>query len=138
MGKECIFCKIVSGEIPSTKLYEDESVLAFLDIMPAAKGHALVVTKKHYHTLLDVPHEELKHLMEAVQKVAAAIMGSIEGAEGFNVIQSNKEAAGQVIPHVHFHIIPRKKGDNLNFSWEQGKAEKEELQKYAKIVKEKL
>jgi histidine triad (HIT) family protein len=135
---ECIFCKIVKGEIPSTKLFENESVLSFLDIMPAAKGHALVIPKKHYATLLDVPPEELKEVMEAVQKVAAAVMNSVESAEGFNVIQSNKEVAGQVIPHVHFHIIPRGKEDNLNFSWELGKAEQEELAKYAEMVKGKL
>ena len=135
---DCVFCKIVNGEIPSTKLFEDEKVLSFLDIMPASKGHALVIPKKHYATLLDMPHEELRGVMEAVQKIAAAVMSSVEGAEGFNIIQSNKEVAGQVIPHVHFHIIPRSKEDNLNFSWEQGKAEKEELEKYAEIVKNKL
>jgi histidine triad (HIT) family protein len=135
---ECIFCKIVKGEIPSTKLFENENVLSFLDIMPASKGHALVIPKKHYRTLLDVPHEELKEVMEAVQKVAAAIMSSVESAEGFNVVQSNKEVAGQVIAHVHFHIIPRSTEDNLNFSWEPGKAEQEELAKYAKMVKGKL
>ena len=134
---ECIFCKIAAGEIPSTKLYENEKVLSFLDINPAAKGHALVIPKKHYHTLLDMPHEELKEVMEVVQKVAAAIMSTMQ-AEGFNVIQSNKEAAGQVIPHAHFHIIPRSKGDRLNFQWEQGKAEQEELKKYAEMVKEKM
>ena len=135
---ECIFCKIVKGEIPSTKLFESESVLSFLDIMPAAKGHALVIPKKHYSTLLDVPHEELKEVMVAVQKVAAAVMSSVESAEGFNVIQSNNEVAGQVIPHVHFHIIPRGKEDNLSFAWEPGKAEQEELAKYAEMVKGKL
>lgn len=137
MEEECIFCKIAMGEIPSTKLYEDERVLSFLDINPAAKGHALVIPKKHYHTLLDMPHEELKEVMEVVQKVAAAIMSTLQ-AEGFNIIQSNKEVAGQVIPHVHFHIIPRSKGDNLNFQWEHGKAEQEELKKYAEMIKEKL
>lgn len=138
MGEDCIFCKIASGEILATKLYEDDNILSFLDINPASKGHALVITKKHYHTLLDVPHEELKELMKIVQKVAGAVMSTIEGTEGFNVIQSNKEAAGQVIPHLHFHIIPRKKDDKLNFSWEQGKAEKEELEHYAALVKKRL
>ena len=138
MGDECIFCKIAKGEIPATKLYEDGNVVSFLDISPAAKGHALVISKKHYHTLLDVPHGELKELVEAVQKVAAAIMSTLPGVEGFNVLQSNQEAAGQVIPHLHFHIIPRSSNDRLNFAWEQGKAEKEELEKYAEVVKGKL
>ncbi|MBN2067329.1 MAG: HIT family protein [Candidatus Diapherotrites archaeon] len=134
----CIFCRIAKGEIPSTKLYEDENILSFLDIMPAAKGHALVIPKKHYHTLLDIPHGELREAMAIVQKVAAAIMAATPGVQGFNVIQSNQKAAGQVIPHLHFHIIPRKENDNLDFAWEQGKAEQEELKKYAEIVKKNL
>lgn len=136
--EECIFCKIAKGEIPSTKLYEDKSALAFLDIKPAAKGHALVIPKKHYHTLLDIPHEELKEIMEVVQKVAAAVMSIIKETEGFNVIQSNNEAAGQVIPHLHFHIIPRKNGDGLSFEWQRGESEKSELEKYAALMKKRL
>lgn len=134
---KCIFCKIVRGEIPSTNLFESGNVLSFLDIMPAAKGHALVIPKKHYATLLDMPHEEMKEVMEAVQKVAAAVMSTLK-AEGFNVIQSNKEVAGQIIPHVHFHIVPRSKNDNISFEWERGEAEKEELAKYAEMVKGKI
>jgi len=135
---ECIFCKIVKGEIPCTKLYEDEQVLSFLDIMPASKGHALVIPKNHYATLLDMPHEELKSVTETIQKVAAATMVALPGVEGFNVLQSNNEVAGQVVPHVHFHIIPRHKDDKLNFAWEQGKSEMAELKKYAEIVKGNL
>lgn len=135
---ECIFCKIVSGKIPATKLYEDDLVLSFLDITPAAKGHALVIPKRHYATLLDMPHEELKQVAEAVQKIAAATMVALPGVEGFNVLQSNNEAAGQVIPHVHFHVIPRHKEDNINFAWEHGKAEMEELKRYAALVRQKI
>ena len=138
MGDECIFCKIVKGEIPCTKLYEDEQVLSFLDIMPASKGHALVIPKNHYVTLLDMPHEELKSVTEAIQKIAAATMVALPRVEGFNVLQSNNEVAGQVVPHVHFHIIPRQKDDKLNFAWEHGKAEMNELKKYAEFVKEKM
>lgn len=137
MADDCIFCKIAKGEIPSTKLYEDENVLSFLDIMPAAKGHALVIPKKHYHTLLDIPHEELREIMAVVQKVAAAIMATTDAA-GFNVIQSNQKVAGQVIAHLHFHIIPRKEGDRLHFEWEQGKAEVDELKRYAELVQKKI
>jgi histidine triad (HIT) family protein len=138
MEEDCIFCKIVKGKVPSTKLYEDEKVLAFLDIQPAAKGHALVIPKKHYRVLLDMPHEELEAVMKAVQKVASAIMVSEPGVQGFNVIQSNGEVAGQVIPHVHFHIVPRRAEDSLSFEWQRGKAEEGELKKYAEIVKEKM
>lgn len=135
---DCIFCKIVKGEIPSTKLFENDTVLAFLDIMPASKGHALVIPKKHYRTLVDMPHEELKCVAEAVQKISAATMVAVPGVGGFNVLQSNNEVAGQVIPHVHFHVIPRHEQDKLDFGWEQGKSEMEELNKYAEIVKGKL
>ena len=135
---DCIFCKIVKGEIPCTKLYEDEQVLSFLDIMPASKGHALVIPKKHYATLIDLPCEELKCLAEALQKVAAATMAALPEAEGFNVLQSNHEVAGQVVPHVHFHIIPRAKDDKLSFAWKHEKAEMDELKKYAELVKEKI
>lgn len=138
MAEDCVFCKIVKGEIPATKLFEDEDVLSFLDISPASRGHALVIPKKHYATLLDVPHEEIKSVAEAVQKVAAATMVSLSGIEGFNVLQSNNKAAGQVVPHVHFHIIPRYKEDGVHFSWEHGKSEAEELKKYAAMVKNKI
>jgi len=138
LKEDCLFCKIISGNIPSTKLYEDDNVLSFLDIMPAAKGHALVIPKKHYRLLIDMPHEELKSVTEIVQKVASATMVALPGVEGFNVLQSNDEVAGQVVPHVHFHIIPRHRDDKLNFAWDPGKSEAEELEKYAKLVKEKL
>lgn len=135
---DCIFCKIVKGEIPSTKIYEDEHVLSFLDIMPAAQGHALVIPKKHGKTLLDVSSPmELEYVIKAVQKVGAAVVKATD-AEGFNVLQSNHEVAGQVIPHLHFHIIPRKKDDNLNFGWKPGKSEQEELKKLSEIIKSKM
>ena len=138
MEDDCIFCKIIKGDIPSTKLFENDHVVAFLDIMPASKGHALVVPKKHYRTLLDMPHEELKEVTEAVQKIAAATMVAVPGVGGFNVLQSNNKVAGQVIPHVHFHVIPRHNNDKLDFGWEQGESEMEELKKYAEFVKDKL
>lgn len=135
--EDCIFCKIVKGEIPGTLLYEDNTVLSFLDIAPAAKGHALVIPKQHYKTLLDIPHEELQALITAVQKVGAAIM-TATGAQGFNVLQSNEKVAGQVIQHAHFHIIPRNENDNLDLSWEQGKPDKAELEALSESVKKNL
>ncbi len=119
-------------------MYENEQVLSFLDIMPASKGHALVIPKNHYATLLDLPHKELKSVTKAIQKVAAATMVALPGVQGFNILQSNHKVAGQVVPHVHFHVIPRHENDKLNFAWEQGKAEIEELKKYAELVKGKI
>lgn len=135
--EDCIFCKIVKGEIASTKLYEDDNVLGFLDIAPASKGHTLVITKKHYETLLDVPADELAALVKAVQSIAKAVQQAT-GAAGFNILQSNNKVAGQVIAHVHFHIIPRNEGDGLSFAWQHGKPEAEELQQLAAEIKKKL
>ncbi|MBI4053477.1 MAG: HIT family protein [Candidatus Diapherotrites archaeon] len=137
MDEDCVFCRIVKGEIPSVKLFENGSILAFLDIMPAAKGHCLVIPKKHHSRIIGVPHDDLKEIMLCVQKIGAAQMSAL-GADGFNVLQSNGEAAGQVIPHVHFHVIPRRKDDKLDFSWVQNREEKEELERYCRLLKEQI
>jgi histidine triad (HIT) family protein len=134
---ECVFCKIVRGEVPSTKLFEDETKMAFLDIFPAAKGHALVIPKKHFESFLEVPREELKELIVLVQDLAKKIVKAVN-AEGFNVYQSNGVVAGQTINHMHFHIIPRFKGDGLPLKWKQSKPEKPELEALKnQILKEK-
>jgi histidine triad (HIT) family protein len=130
----CIFCRIAKDELPSEKIYEDDEAVAFLDIMPAAEGHALVLPKGHYERLTDVPPEKLRAVMVAAKKVAAAVVKAT-GAEGFNLLQSNGEAAGQVVGHVHFHIIPRKKDDGLSFSWTGRKPAAGELEKTGKSVK---
>ncbi len=102
----CIFCKIINNEIPSYKLYEDESVLAILDISQATKGHTLVLCKEHYETLLDIPEETLSHMMK-ITKILAQRIVERTGAKGFNILNNNCEAAGQSVPHFHIHIIPR-------------------------------
>ncbi len=103
---ECLFCKIVAGEIPSQKVYEDENHLAFLDINPRNPGHTLVIPKKHYETIMNMPDEEAGRLFQTVKRLAAAIKKAMN-ADGISIAQSNERAAGQVIPHVHFHVIPR-------------------------------
>ena len=117
---ECIFCKIVSGELPSERVYEDEATVAFLDINPIAPGHTLVVPKVHCENLLDAPANVVAAVVGAAQKVAPAVMKAT-GAEGFNFFQFNGSCAGQVVMHLHFHIIPRRPGDGVAFGWEQGK-----------------
>jgi len=133
----CIFCKISRGKIPAKKIYEDENTIAFLDIYPAAKGHSLVVPKKHYATLLDIPEMELKELMPAVQKIAAAVMKATN-AEGFNIVQNNKEAAGQIVHHLHFHIVPRFKDDGLKLAFGSKQGEEEELKEWESKIKEHI
>lgn len=110
--KDCLFCRIIRGEIPSSKVYEDEYVYAFLDIAPSFAGHTLVVPKNHYKNILDIDVNEASHIFAAIQKIAPAIMKAT-GAEGFHVLQNNNEVAGQTVFHTHFHIIPRKAGDSM-------------------------
>lgn len=104
--EECLFCKIVMGEIPSEKIHEDSEVIAFLDINPRNPGHTLVVPKKHYETILEMPENEAAELFKTVKKIAVAVKKGMK-ADGISIGQSNERAAGQVIPHVHFHVIPR-------------------------------
>ncbi|MFA4907965.1 MAG: HIT family protein [archaeon] len=118
--KDCLFCKIVAGEIPCAKVFEDGSVLAFLDINPAAKGHTLVIPKKHFETLAEMPDAELGKLAIAVRDIAKAVVKETK-TQGFNVVQSNGTAAEQEIPHVHFHIVPRFVGDGIGMRWKRAK-----------------
>jgi histidine triad (HIT) family protein len=106
MEEECLFCKIAMGDVPSQKLYEDAEHLAFLDINPRNPGHTLVMPKKHYETILEMPDNEIGELFRLVKKIAVAVKKGMN-ADGISIGQSNERAAGQVIPHVHVHVIPR-------------------------------
>ena len=110
---DCIFCKIIKNEIPSSKIYEDEDVFAFLDLRPSSKGHALVVPKIHSKDFLDTPDEVLSKVISKVKKVANGILAATNAA-GFNLNVNTRPAAGQVIFHLHFHIIPRYENDGLH------------------------
>lgn len=101
-----LFKKIIAGEIPCEKIYEDDHVFAFLDIVPTNLGHALVVPKAWSENILDTDPETLAHVIKAVQKVAKAVK-QVTGADGINIHQNNQEAAGQKVFHLHFHVIPR-------------------------------
>lgn len=128
---DCVFCKIARGELSASKLMENDETVAFLDINPLNPGHALVMPKRHYETVMDVPGEELAKVMEKVPQLARAVAQATK-AEGLNLFQTNKPCAGQTVPHVHFHIIPRHRKDGFSFGWRQGrykKGEMEELQK---------
>ena len=106
----CVFCMILSGEIPALKVYDDAHAIAFLDVNPISKGHTLVIPKTHYESLSSMPEKEFLSYMETVHKVVKALM---KYTDGLNVLQNNGKDAGQLVPHVHFHIIPRRPEDGL-------------------------
>jgi len=108
MSAPCTFCKIVRKEAPASPVYEDDKVIAFLSIQPINIGHTLVVPKKHYENIYEIPEEEGAHLYKIVKKVAYAVKNAVS-AEGVRIVQNNGEAAGQVIFHLHVHVIPMNK-----------------------------
>ena len=110
---DCIFCKIIAGEIPSYTIYEDEEFKVFLDISPASKGHALIVPKAHYANLYDIDEEVAARAMKLAKKLATR-MTKVFGCEGFNLLQNNNETAGQTVFHFHMHLIPRYENANAN------------------------
>ena len=110
--EDCIFCKIVRGEIPSAKVLENDKVLAFLDINPVSKGHTLVIPKAHYGAYSEMPLDILAALGAALQKIGTAVKSQLNFA-GFNILLNNDRAAGQLIDHAHFHLIPRNEGDGV-------------------------
>lgn len=134
---DCIFCKIVNSEIPSTKVFEDDTVLAFLDISPGNKGHTLVIPKWHYTRLTDIPKDVLAHLMGVVQKLAPAVVEA-SGAPAYNVEQANGGEAGQVVPHAHFHIIPRFAEDEVQMTWAPGEYGEGEAKQIAEKIQKSI
>lgn len=107
---ECIFCKIVKGEVPNYTVYEDENALAFLDIFPHAKGHTVVIPKRHAETYFDLSGEEASQLAQGVKKAMEKVQSALN-PDGFNVGWNQKPAGGQVVPHLHIHVFPRYEGD---------------------------
>ena len=106
MKEKDVFCRIIDGEIPCHKLYEDDDVLAFLDISQVTRGHALVVPKKHYDNFLSVPHEEMHKVMDVAQRIGQIAIKFL-GAKGVNILTNCYPAAGQTVNHFHVHVIPR-------------------------------
>ena len=113
----CIFCKIVAGQIPCFKLLEDANTIAFMDINPVNSGHALAVAKGHWPTVDVIPPGLLAEVAQTAQKVAKAAFKVLK-PHGVNLLQANGEGAGQSVPHLHIHIMPRVKGDDINLNWE--------------------
>lgn len=132
----CLFCKIINHEIPANFVYENDKVVAFLDIAPVNPGHTLIVPKAHCESILDADPEVLQELILATKKIAQAIQDGL-GYEGFNLGVNNGRVAGQIVPHLHFHIMPRKVGDGLRL-WPQRKYGAGEAEEVAKKIKEKI
>ena len=126
---DCIFCKILRGEIPAARVYEDDDNYAFLDILPMRKGHTLLISKDHSRDLEETSDETLRKLAPALKKVAAAVTAGTR-AEAVTVLLSNGKAAGQEVEHLHFHIVPRQSGDGLNFYSARGKYAAAEMEDY--------
>jgi len=124
---DCIFCKIVAGEVPAARVYEDETKLAFMDIGPIRPGHTLLIPKKHYERLTDLPDELSADLAGALPRLARAVVKATD-ADGFNIHQTNGACSGQVVPHVHIHIIPRHDDDGYSFHWKAGTYAEGELE----------
>lgn len=114
---DCIFCKIVAGEIPASKVYEDEHVLAFLDITQVTKGHTLLVPKKHFRNVLDLDPETTEQVFSVLPRLAKHLKERL-GAKGLNIVNNNEEAAGQTVFHTHIHLLPRfDEGDGLKIDF---------------------
>ena len=124
--QDCVFCKIINREIPADTIYENEQVLAFLDISPTNPGHTLIIPKAHHETILDCPLEIQTAMMKTLQLITPAILKAVN-SDGFNINVNTKPVAGQVVPHYHLHIIPRHEGDGLELwhgkSYKEGEAE---------------
>lgn len=117
--ENCIFCKILAGEIPSTAVYEDDDFKAILDVNPAARGHVIILPKNHAANIYELPDEDASKIMLVAKKIATAIEKAYH-CDGVNILQNNGEAAGQTVFHLHVHVIPRFKGDTVNIGWKQG------------------
>jgi histidine triad (HIT) family protein len=135
---DCIFCKIVAGDIPAIKVVDEDKVLAFMDINPASRGHMLVVPKNHAENIYEISEADLAAVMSAVKRCAGAVKEAL-GAEGITVLQLNGKASDQLVPHLHVHIMPRWAKDGMSVSqWEMGKGDMDELQEIARRIQEHL
>lgn len=134
---DCIFCKMAAGLIPVTKIYEDQILLAFLDIGPVSDGHTLIIPKQHFEKLHDCPPDLLGQVSSRLGKIAKAVATAMN-AGGYNLLCNNGSAAGQIVKHLHFHIIPRNTGDGLFDRWPAYKYEQGKIEQIADIIRKNL
>lgn len=139
--EDCIFCKIVRGEVPSHKIWEDDRVLAFLDIQPINRGHVLIIPKEHSQLISGVADEVLGNMMKSAKKIDEALRDSELNPQGVNLFLADGEVAGQEVPHAHLHIIPRFKEDGFGLVFPAGyknKPSKEDLEIISQKIQKKL
>jgi histidine triad (HIT) family protein len=140
MGKseDCIFCKIVAGQVPCCKVFEDNRALAFMDIMPLNKGHLLVVPKDHSENIFEIDDDLYGHLMSLISRLAKAVKAAVQ-PDGMNIMQLNGRAGNQVVPHLHIHIVPRWTGDGLTITaWNPVPGNMDEISAAAELIKSRL
>ena len=135
--QDCVFCKIVSGEIPSYTVYEDEQFKAILDISPSEKGHVIILPKNHAANIVDLPVVDASQIFVVAKKIATALLEAYF-LDGVNILQNNGEAAGQTVYHLHVHVIPRYKEDTVTIKWAQKHLEKEDFEQVAEQIKGRL
>jgi histidine triad (HIT) family protein len=135
--QDCIFCKIIAGEIPSFGLYEDDATFAFMDINPANDGHALVVPKHHSRDLFAISDDSIARSVSTAKKVAAAVEKTLSPG-GINLVQCNGPAAGQSVFHFHLHVLPRREGDDLKLNWGLEPGDMDAIGKLAQRIKANL
>ena len=132
---DCIFCEIISGNIPATKVYEDDQTLAFMDIAPANPGHLLVIPKRHHRNIFDIPPETAGKIMTVATKLANAIKAALN-SDGLNLFQSNESVAFQEVFHFHLHLIPRWEGDGLVTPWRNKGSDSDQIREIANKIRQ--
>ena len=134
---DCIFCKIISGEIPSFKVYEDEHTLAFMDINPANDGHCLVIPKEHARDLFAISEHAVAAVVQSARRVACAVQETLE-PDGLNLVQCNGPATGQSVYHFHMHVLPRRAADELKMNWGINAGDMQAIGDLAKRIAQKI
>lgn len=135
--ENCVFCKIIAGNIPSTTVYEDDDFKAIMDISPAAKGHIIILPKKHVANIYEMDDDLASKVLIVARKIAKAIKDEFQYA-GLNIVQNNGEAAGQTVFHYHMHLIPRNQGDKVKITWEPGSYQDGEAAQISNALKKRI
>ena len=135
---DCVFCAIVAGDLPASRVYDDELVLGFMDLNPATPGHLLVVPKRHAADLAGLDPDDGAHMFRVAQRLAAAVRASAVAPEGINLFLADGEVAGQEVFHAHLHVVPRRRGDGFGVRAVFGSPSREELDRHAREIRTAL